>query len=182
MAVAYGEVGGVELEKEQDGALVAETILESGLDLVPLVLEHAVEQAAADEEESRNSDHVVAAEVDQVFMGFGPHFLQVLLHHRTPRRHNALVVAEQHVIRVQFHHLLQADHQHVGLIQREVEELVEVAGSQLLRVHRVAVPSQRIDHCFLVLAVLNLGEHMLHDVVVEVPAWPTGYLRGQLGT
>jgi hypothetical protein len=116
VAVGDGEVGGVDLQEEEDGALVAQTVLEARLDLEPLVLLHPVEQRPVHEDEGGHPHHVVAGEVDERPSVLHRSVVQVLLYDSPPPTHHALVVAQQHVVGVQLYHLLQTDHHHVRFI------------------------------------------------------------------
>ena len=168
VAVHDGEVGGVNLQEECDGPFVAEVVLEAGLDLLPLVHVDPVVECAADEDQGGNADHIIAAEVDIGLVAVGSRLAQVGLDHLAPVLDDLVVAADEHVEGVQLHHLLQADHQDVRLVHREVEQLLLVLLRQLLGVDRVAVPGEDEQHGLLVGAVLDLFQHVLGDVVVEV--------------
>lgn len=168
VAIHDGDVGGVNLQKEGNGSLISEIVLEASFDFLPLVHVDPVVESATDEDQSGNADHVVATQVDICLIAVGCHLVQVGFNHLPPVLHDLVVAADQHVKGVQLHHFLQTDHQNIGFVDWNIEQFFLVLLGEFLRVNSIAVPGEDEQHSFLVRAILDFLQHILGDIIIEI--------------
>lgn len=113
----------IEVKAQHHSSLVSQVALEASFDVAPIEAADSWAFRLPYEHQSQNSDQVV---LYQVSVAAGHLLPEVELKPLPPQLLRGLVGSQQHVVGVQLHNFLQADHDYADLFGWEVEYLAEI--------------------------------------------------------
>lgn len=96
--------------------------------------------------------------------------MEMIIDNFSPSLSDSLIVAKDHIIRVKFHHFLQADHNEIDIISREVEKFIQIFLLKGSWIHHITVPCYNIYSIFLMRTVFEflVFQNFACDVILEI--------------
>jgi len=141
------------------------------------MLVNSVEKMSTNIDKGGNTDHIIAGQMYKRLSEIFSHIAEMLLYHFFPPSDNIDVIAHQHVETAQLDHLLQADHNHIGLIDRKIEQFIQIPCCDFIWVNDIAIPGEDIHDQLFIIVVFCLIQDAFGDVVVEVGSFGILFLE-----